>query len=133
MTGKTKTSPIVTLLSDFGTRDGYVGAMKGVILSICPAASIIDITHEISACDVFGGALALQAAAPRFPKGTIHVAVVDPGVGTSRRPLVVASECGTFVGPDNGLLSLAAAHPRQAYHLDRTEFFLSEVSRTRLE
>jgi S-adenosylmethionine hydrolase len=99
--------PIIALLTDFGTRDHYVGAMKGAALSICPDATLVDITHDIPPQDVLTGALALAAACPYFPPGTIFVAVVDPGVGTARRG--IAAEAGglRFVAPDNGLISVA--------------------------
>src|SRR5690349_5376018 len=101
-------APIVTLTTDFGTRDPFVGIMKGVILARAPAARIVDLTHEVSAQNVLAGAYALASAARWFPRGTIHVAVVDPGVGTQRRALLVETAHGWFVGPDNGVLSLAA-------------------------
>lgn len=98
---------IITLTTDFGTADGFVGAMKGVILSIAPHAQVVDITHEIPACDVLAGALALETATPFFPKGTIHVAVVDPGVGSARAAIGIQTEDHLFVGPDNGIFELA--------------------------
>jgi S-adenosylmethionine hydrolase len=103
--------PIITLTTDFGIADGYVGAMKGVILSITPDATITDITHSIPPQDVAAAGHVLASAAPYFPAGTIHVAVVDPGVGTDRRALAVETARGFFIGPDNGVLcpSLAAA------------------------
>ena len=122
--------PLVTLLTDFGTADGYVGAMKGVLLSTCPDVRIVDLSHEIPAGDVRAGAFALAAAAPLFPRATIHVAVVDPGVGTERRALLVESAGAFFIGPDNGLLSLAAPAPRTAWSLDRAEWFRQPVSAT---
>jgi S-adenosylmethionine hydrolase len=95
----------ITLLTDFGTADYFVGAMKGVILSINPQAVIVDITHEIPAQDVAAGAFTLLAAYDSFPEGTIHVAVVDPGVGSARRPIVVSAGNHLFVGPDNGIFT----------------------------
>jgi S-adenosylmethionine hydrolase len=92
--------------------------MKGVILGIAPEARIVDLTHEVPPQDVLAGALALEAAAPYFPLGTIHVAVVDPGVGTRRRALLVTTRTAVFVGPDNGVLSLAAAAGRGTRTLD---------------
>ena len=103
-----KRRPIVTLLSDFGLRDPYVAEMKAVVLSICLDATIIDISHEIGKYDVRMGAYTLARAASFFPKGTIHVAVVDPGVGTERRPIIAEAKRGFYVGPDNGLLMLSA-------------------------
>jgi S-adenosylmethionine hydrolase len=96
---------IITLTTDFGTADGYVGAMKGVILDLAPQATLIDISHAISPQDVRQGARLLATAAPYFPKGTIHVAVVDPGVGSDRRAIALQTPFATFVGPDNGLFT----------------------------
>ena len=121
---------VVTLSSDFGTADGYAGAMKGVILSSAPNARVVDITHEIQPGDVRGGALALEAAAPYFPSGTIHLVVIDPGVGTRRRAIAVEAADVIFVGPDNGVLSLAAKGPRRVYVLDRAERHRATVSPT---
>lgn len=116
----TEPPPIITLLTDFGTRDPFVGAMKGVILSLCPTARLVDLTHEVAAGDMRGGAFALWAAAPYFPPRTVHLAVVDPGVGGPRRPLVLRTEQALFVGPDNGLLWPAAAReaPPEAWEID---------------
>lgn len=99
---------VITLLSDFGAEDYYVGCMKGVILSTCQA-EIVDISHEIPKFNVRYGAFVLMQAAPYFPKGTIHVAVIDPGVGTKRNPIVIEGKRHIFIGPDNGVLTLAAA------------------------
>lgn len=99
--------PIVTLTSDFGLSDPYVAAMKGVILSVNPAATIVDLTHDIPPQEIEEAVFVLEAAIPYFPKGTVHIVVVDPGVGTGRRPLVVASPAGFLVGPDNGVLAVA--------------------------
>ncbi len=96
---------IITLTTDFGTRDAYVGAMKGVICSILPSARIVDISHEIRPQKILEAAFLLEATYPWFPPGTVHVAVVDPGVGTKRRPLAVEADGQFFVGPDNGVLS----------------------------
>src|SRR5579863_6700955 len=99
----------IALLSDFGYRDHYVGVMKGVIASIAPAADVIDLTHGIPPQSIAAGALALEQSWRYFPARTIFVAVVDPGVGTSRRPIAVETDTGArFVGPDNGLLASAA-------------------------
>lgn len=100
--------PIITLLTDFGLRDSYVAEVKGVILSICPEACIVDLSHQVEAFNVRMGAYLLARAAPYFPEGTIHVAVVDPGVGGGRKPILVEAEKGMLVGPDNGLLIPAA-------------------------
>jgi hypothetical protein len=123
---------IVTLTTDFGLIDPFVGIMKGVIASRAPAARIVDVTHGIPPQDVLAGALALRHAAPYFPAGTIHVAVVDPGVGTARRPLCVETATGVFVGPDNGVLSLAAPADaiRRIVALTEEQFFLEPRSRT---
>lgn len=98
---------LITLITDFGHKDPFVGIMKGVIFGINPSATIIDLSHGILPQDVLAGALVLRYAAPFFPSGTIHIAVVDPGVGGGRRPLLIESEGCFFIGPDNGILSLA--------------------------
>jgi len=125
-------SPIITLLTDFGTSGPYVAAMKGVILGICPAARIVDITHDISPQDVSEGAYVWAASFSYFPKATIHVGVVDPGVGGHRRPVAVRAAGHIFICPDNGLLSwVLADHPQtEAFELRRKEFFLPSVSST---
>jgi len=128
--------PILTLTTDFGTKDGFVGTLKGVIWGICPAAQIADISHEISPQNVLEGAFALWRAYMFFPSGTIHVAVVDPGVGTSRRPIAARLGVYTFVGPDNGLFTPmvedAEKHgwPVEIVHLMNEKYFLPNVSRT---
>ncbi len=101
-------SKIVSLTTDFGLKDPYVAEIKAVILTICPNAAIVDVTHGVEKFNVRTGAFMLASAAPYFPKGTVHLAVVDPGVGTQRRPIIVETEQSYFVGPDNGLLILAA-------------------------
>src|SRR5215831_8531347 len=101
------TGRIVTLTTDFGQRDPFVGVMKGVILGICREATLIDLTHEIAAFDIREGAVALESAWRFFPMGTIHLAVVDPGVGGRRRGLALEAGGHYFVGPDNGLFSFA--------------------------
>src|SRR5688500_18023035 len=100
-------TPLVTLLTDFGTADGYVAEMKGVSLAAAPGATGLDVTHEIPPHDVDAGRLALARYWRRFPAGTVHLAVVDPGVGTSRGALAVVSDGHAFVGPDNGILTPA--------------------------
>lgn len=124
---------IVTLLTDFGTADYFVGAMKGAILSVNPQANIVDITHEIPAHDIHAGAFTLLAAYNCFPPQTIHVAVVDPGVGSARRPVLIHAHGHFFVGPDNGLFSYICdgdeANAR-VYHLTNEAFFRSPVSST---
>src|SRR6476469_5428090 len=100
------TRPIITLTTDFGLQDHYAGTMKGVILSRCPQAQIVDITHAVPPFSLYAGAYAVDQAAPFFPPGAIHVVVVDPGVGTDRKPLLVEFREQFFVAPDNGVLSL---------------------------
>jgi S-adenosylmethionine hydrolase len=123
---------IVTLLTDFGSRDAFVGVMKGVMLGIDPALTFVDLSHEIPPQDIFAGALLLRGATPFFPPGTIHLAVVDPGVGSSRRPLLVETRDAIFIGPDNGLLSLAAPMNSlvRIIHLTNAQFFLPRRSHT---
>jgi S-adenosylmethionine hydrolase len=126
-------APVITLTTDFGLRDTYVAEMKGVILDILGAAALlVDVTHDIEAHDLTEGALALEAAAPHFPPGTIHLAVVDPGVGTSRRGLVVRASGHLFVGPDNGLFTpfLAEAEDWEAFELESAQYRRPTVSRT---
>ena len=128
-----KSSGIVTLTTDFGTEDSYVGAMKGVVLTLAPLARIVDITHDIPPQLIERGAIALAEAAPYFPDGTVHVGVVDPGVGTERRPIAIATSRAFFVGPDNGLLSLAASPVGESvrvYELTNERFRLPNASTT---
>ena len=125
-------SPIITLLTDFGLQDPFVGIMKGVILKIHSDATVVDLTHGVPPQNVLAGALILRQAAPFFPPGSIHVAVVDPGVGSERRGLLVETRTQFFVGPDNGLLSLAAPEEEvvRTVHLTNPRFFLSPPSST---
>ncbi len=125
-------SSIITLLTDFGLQDPFVGIMKGVILKIHPAATIVDLTHGVPPQNVLAGALILKQAVPFFPRGSIHVVVVDPGVGSNRRGLLVETQTHFFVGPDNGLLSLAAPEEEvvRIVHLTNPRFFLSPPSST---
>lgn len=128
--------PLVTLTTDFGQQDGFVGTMKGVIWGICPGARIADISHQIPPQDVRAGAMALWRAAPFFPPGTVHVAVVDPGVGTNRRPLAARLGSHYFVGPDNGLFTplitdaVDRAEGVEFVHLDNPGFWLPRISPT---
>jgi len=124
--------PIITLLTDFGLRDPYVAEMKAVILSICPDARIVDISHEIKKFDIRTGSFILAQAAKYFPAGSIHVAVVDPGVGTKRRPIIVETNRGLYVGPDNGLLMLSAIRDglRSIHEITNPKYMLKKVSRT---
>jgi len=121
---------ILTLLTDFGRADGYVAAMKGTALSISPTLRVVDITHDVPRQDIFRAALILKQVAPTFPAGTVHVVVVDPGVGTERRPVVVESGDQYYVGPDNGVLTLAARPPRRAYNITNGDLMLERLSRT---
>jgi S-adenosylmethionine hydrolase len=105
---------IITLTTDFGLKDAFVGVMKGVIASINPQAQVIDLTHGIPAQDVVAGALTLRHSVGYFPPGTIHVAVIDPGVGSARRPLLIECDGNYFIGPDNGVLSLAVDEGHRA-------------------
>jgi hypothetical protein len=98
--------PVITLLTDFGLLDPYVGIMKGVILGICPDARIVDLTHDVIPYQILQAAFLLEQSWPYFPAGTIHVVVVDPGVGTARRPLLMEAGGHYFIGPDNGVFSL---------------------------
>lgn len=120
---------LITLITDFGHKDPFVGIMKGVIFGINPNASTIDLSHGIPPQDLMAAALVLRYAAPFFPSGTIHIAVVDPDVGSKRRPLLIGSEGCCFIGPDNGILSLALEGKKvsrmielsnQSYHLKPT-------------
>ena len=123
---------IITLTTDFGTADGYVGAVKGAILSINPKVRLIDLSNEIPSFDIVVGAYHLGCSFSFFPKGTVHLAVVDPGVGSSRRPLLIVMKNYFFVGPDNGLFTLAVQRDPIAavYELNERKFFRSEVSST---
>ena len=106
---RTLSVPIITLISDFGLRDGYVASMKGVILGTAPDAKLVDISHEISPQAVRSAAFVLLTCYECFPQGTVHLAVVDPGVGTERRAIAVRSRSGFFIGPDNGIFSFVLA------------------------
>ncbi|HYO62786.1 MAG TPA: SAM-dependent chlorinase/fluorinase [Pyrinomonadaceae bacterium] len=123
---------LVTLLTDFGTADYFVGAMKGAVLAANPHAAVVDLTHDIPAHDVEAGAFTLAAACETFPEGTVHLAVVDPGVGSPRRPLVVAAGPHLFVGPDNGLFGyLYERHAgARVFHVTNAKFFRPAPSTT---
>ena len=95
--------PIITLTTDFGLNDHFIGAMKGVMLEIAPEAQIIDISHAVQPFDILDGALTVSQAYSYFPSGTVHMVVVDPGVGTARRPVIVTGDRHLFVAPDNGV------------------------------
>jgi S-adenosylmethionine hydrolase len=104
---------LITLLTDFGDRDYFVASMKGVILSINPQAQIVDVSHQIRAHDIAEGAYLLKSCFRYFPEGTVHVAVIDPGVGTARRPILVSTSRFHFVGPDNGIFTHVLAEEQQ--------------------
>lgn len=127
---------VITLTTDFGLRSGFVGIMKGVIYGIAPQAKIVDISHAIAPQDIREGAFTLQRAVPFFPAGSIHVYVVDPGVGTQRRPLAARLGDHYFVGPDNGMLTPFIEEAEQNkksvefVHLNNPKYWLPKVSRT---
>jgi S-adenosyl-L-methionine hydrolase (adenosine-forming) len=123
---------LITLTTDFGYEDPFVGIMKGVILSVDAGARIVDLTHGVDPQDIRGAALGLNYAAPFFPAGTIHVAVVDPGVGSARRPILIECEEAFFIGPDNGVLSLAAERKKvkRVVELANARYYLQPVSST---
>ena len=125
-------SNVITLITDFGTADGYVGTMHGVILKICPEAHIVDISHEIAPQDLRQAAYVLYTAYPYFPDGTVHVVVVDPGVGSQRRAIALRPERAVFVAPDNGVLSYVAAREDVLEIVDVTNprYWLGEISAT---
>ena len=127
-----RTVPIITLTTDFGLSNHYAGVMKGVILGICPAAQIVDITHEIPAYNILAGAYAMQQAAGFFPPETIHIVVVDPGVGTTRRGLLADSKDQYFIAPDNGVLSfMLGGNPSVVVReLTNSDLWLKRVSST---
>jgi S-adenosylmethionine hydrolase len=124
--------PVVTLTTDFGIQDHYVASMKGVILSVNPGTPIVDITHEIPPFSIISGAYAISQAAPCFPPNTVHIIVVDPGVGTARRPVLLQSGGQIFIGPDNGVLSIVAEADNEAswFEITRRELMRPEVSAT---
>jgi S-adenosylmethionine hydrolase len=123
---------IVTLTTDFGTSDHYVGVMKGVILGICPGAAVVDITHEVTPYEIAEGAFLLAQAYPHFPPRTVHVVVVDPGVGTSRRPVLAEAAGQFFIAPDNGVLSMVYGREDKVKvrAITAERYFRKPVSRT---
>jgi len=125
-------SGIITLTTDFGLSDPYVGSMKGVMLTINPRCRVVDITHQVGPQDVLAGCFALLASYRVFPPGTIHLAVVDPGVGTDRRPILVRAGNYFFIGPDNGIFSfiLASGDGIAAYAITEPAYWLPDASRT---
>lgn len=124
--------PIITLTTDYGTNDHLVGTLKGVILKINPEVNIVDITHNVTPYDLLDGALAIGSACSYFPARTIHVVVVDPGVGTDRRPLLVSGESHYFIAPDNGVLSLVYEREESLVvrHANVEHYYLQPVSKT---
>jgi len=131
---QTKRTPIITLTTDFGQRDGYVGSMRGVILSICPQARLTDLSHDIPPQDIQSAAFILYQAFFFYPSHTIHCVVVDPGVGSKRRAVAVHTDRGIFVGPDNGVfslvLNLANVNVDETVTLTNPDFQLPNVSAT---
>ena len=125
-------SPVITLTSDFGLRDPYAAEMKAVILSINPKATVVDITHCVEKYNVRMAAYILARAAPFFPRGSVHVAVVDPEVGTTRKPLLIQTKHAYYLGPDNGVLSMAAVTDgiRRVYEITNSRVVLPHVSNT---
>jgi S-adenosylmethionine hydrolase len=124
--------PVITLTTDFGLKDPYVAEMKAAILSVSPNVTILDISHKIEKFNIRMGAYILASASPYFPKGTIHVAVVDPGVGTKRRPLLIQTKHNFYVGPDNGVLVLAANSQgiEHIYEITNRKLMLPKISNT---
>jgi len=125
--------PVITLTTDFGYADPFVGVMKGVMAGICPEASVIDITHGIRSHDIAGAAYALGTNYRYFPEGTVHVAVVDPGVGSDRRPILAVTDRYMFVGPDNGIFSLVYKQEKSSlrvFHITSDRYLLKKTSST---
>ncbi|MBI3593513.1 MAG: SAM-dependent chlorinase/fluorinase [Nitrospirae bacterium] len=124
--------PVITLTTDFGHQDHFVGSVKGVILQINPEIKIVDISHDVPPFSIIKGAFIIASAFRYFPKGSIHVVVVDPGVGSSRKPLLVVSRSGFFLAPDNGILSYIFEEdgPCQIYEITEKKFFLPSVGQT---
>ncbi|HUM05437.1 MAG TPA: SAM-dependent chlorinase/fluorinase [Terriglobales bacterium] len=124
--------PIITLTTDFGTNDHFVGTMKGVILEMVPDAQLIDISHAVQPFDVLDGALTISQAYRYFPPGTVHVVVVDPGVGTARRPIILTGDRHQFVAPDNGVLSMVydGEERLSVRHVTAEHYFLQPRSNT---
>ena len=124
-------SPIITFTSDFGLDDWFVGVVHGVLYDVCPAARVVDLSHAIEPGNIERAAFIIEAASPDFPVGTVHLAVVDPGVGTARRAIAVHSRGQLFVAPDNGILECALVDPdAEIRSLTEPRFFRLPVSRT---
>jgi hypothetical protein len=132
MLGGEQMGSIITLTTDFGSKDHYAGAMKGVILSINPDVTITDITHEIPPHDVFKGAFTLRNFYRYFPRQTIHVAIVDPGVGGRRKAIALEADGHIFVGPDNGVFTFIyrESKPYRVHEIKSPKHTLSDISRT---
>jgi len=129
--GAMNTSPVISLLTDFGLKDGYVGTMHGVIYRICPQAKIVDLSHGIAPQDTRAGAFLLAAHARYFPSGTVHVAAVDPGVGSERRILLARDAAYFYLAPDNGLLSfLEEKTGVKFYFANNPDYWLPDLSNT---
>jgi hypothetical protein len=126
--------PLISLMTDFGIKDGNVGVMKGVIWGICPSAQIADLSHLIPAQNIHDASVVLARSVPYFPENTVHVVVVDPGVGTERRPMAARFGTQYYVGPDNGTISQLMEYAEKAnwscqfVHLDKPEFWLKNIS-----
>ena len=122
-------SKIITLTTDFGTKDGYAGAVKGVISSNNPKAQIVDISHQVPAGNILAGAFCLLNSCKFYPEGTIHLAVVDPGVGGSRKPILIKTARQFYIGPDNGTFTLAVQKEKvnTIIHLNESKYFLGEL------
>ncbi len=125
-------SPIITLTTDFGLNDHFVGTMKGVILETAPDACIVDISHAVQPFDILDGSLTISQAYSYFPSGTVHVVIVDPGVGTARRPIILTGERHNFVAPDNGVLSMVYDREQRlsVRHVTADHYFLPNLSNT---
>lgn len=131
---KTNPGVVITLTTDFGTRDSYVAAMKGVLLSLAPASNLVDVTHEIPPQDVFQASRVIQQASATFPEGSLHIVVVDPGVGSSRRILYAECNRQRYLAPDNGILTAVwlqtAKTDRCAFSVERPDLCRKEISST---
>src|SRR5690242_2549854 len=132
MAARRTAKPILTLTTDFGLSDHFVGTMKGVILGICPEAQIVDISHDITPFEIGEGAYMIAQAYRYFPKKTVHVVVVDPGVGTARRAVLMEAAGQYFVAPDNGVLAMVQSREEGAKFrvITNAKYFLKEVSTT---
>ncbi len=132
MTIKKPSAPIITLTTDFGTRDAYVGAMKGVMLFINNNTQLIDITHNLPSYEILSAALMLKEACPYFPEESIHIGVIDPGVGGQRRPVLIKIQNRFYIGPDNGIFGLLLSEFgfEGAWELSNAEYFLDSISST---